>query len=508
MSQGKRYKFQGSKFQVQTNLGTPLNVTAITRADPAVVTSPSHGLADGSVGKFVSVVGMTELNGNLYVTDNADASSFELSGTDTSGYQPYGGSGTFAPVTFSDFCELTGFNQQDGSSDQIEVTTICSTAKEFEVGLGDSGSLTLDFNWAGNQAVQKAMRLSRKNGDIVAFKLTLPGDGGVVIMLGAVQQTSFQGSNSGVYTASATIKLTGDIYVLEAATSGVDLTISGAPVTTGQVSTAYFFSPAAAGGTAPYTYSIASGALPNGLTLNNSTGVISGTPTTSGASAGIVIRVTDSTSDTADLAAFTITISNASADTRPRFGLGAAAAGVSNPAVLLAAMTALTGSSNGGKAGSFTLITTGASITGSIAGTTLTVSAVASGALSVGQTVVGAGIAVGTTITALGTGTGGTGTYTVSSSQTVASEAMTTGSYGWLAAIASGSASGIHIVDSSNGSGGWSGASSSGNYTGSDADPTTSAVTATDGNGNVWRFWRENFLNAHPNPSSETFTVS
>lgn len=66
----------------------------------------------------------------------------------------------------------------------------------------------------------------------------------------------------------------------------------------------------------------------------------------------------------------------------------------------------------------------GAVVTGSISGTTLTVSAVTSGTLTVGQTVQGTGVAVNTMITALGTGTGGAGTYTVSTSQTVASTTM------------------------------------------------------------------------------------
>lgn len=67
-----------------------------------------------------------------------------------------------------------------------------------------------------------------------------------------------------------------------------------------------------------------------------------------------------------------------------------------------------------------------ASFTASIAGTTMTVSAVASGTLAVGQTVSGAGVVIGTRITGLGTGAGGTGTYTVSNTQTVGSEAMKT----------------------------------------------------------------------------------
>lgn len=62
-----------------------------------------------------------------------------------------------------------------------------------------------------------------------------------------------------------------------------------------------------------------------------------------------------------------------------------------------------------------------ASVTGSIAGVTLTVTAVGSGALYVGAVITGTGVSAATTITALGTGTGGVGTYTVSTSQTVAS---------------------------------------------------------------------------------------
>jgi hypothetical protein len=64
---------------------------------------------------------------------------------------------------------------------------------------------------------------------------------------------------------------------------------------------------------------------------------------------------------------------------------------------------------------------TGSSVTGSISGTTLTVTASLSGALFVGSIITGTGIASGTKITAFGSGSGGVGTYTVNNSQTVAS---------------------------------------------------------------------------------------
>lgn len=68
-----------------------------------------------------------------------------------------------------------------------------------------------------------------------------------------------------------------------------------------------------------------------------------------------------------------------------------------------------------------------AAFTGSISGTTLTVSAVLSGTLTIGQTLddLTGALAGNTVITGFGTGTGGIGTYSVSISQVVANEAMT-----------------------------------------------------------------------------------
>ena len=67
----------------------------------------------------------------------------------------------------------------------------------------------------------------------------------------------------------------------------------------------------------------------------------------------------------------------------------------------------------------------GAVFTGSIAGTTLTVTSITSGAIALGQTLSGTGITAGTTIVGFNSGAGGNvnelGTYTVNISQNVAS---------------------------------------------------------------------------------------
>jgi hypothetical protein len=80
---------------------------------------------------------------------------------------------------------------------------------------------------------------------------------------------------------------------------------------------------------------------------------------------------------------------------------------------------------NGAQNNSFIDAGNPAEFTASISGTTMTVSAVASGTIKVGVGISGSGVTAGTTITALGTGSGGTGTYTVSASQTVSSTTIT-----------------------------------------------------------------------------------
>lgn len=63
--------------------------------------------------------------------------------------------------------------------------------------------------------------------------------------------------------------------------------------------------------------------------------------------------------------------------------------------------------------------------TGSIAGATLTISEQSSGLFEVGYCLTGTGVAAGTAIDSIITGTGGAGTYSISTSQTVASTTIT-----------------------------------------------------------------------------------
>jgi hypothetical protein len=64
----------------------------------------------------------------------------------------------------------------------------------------------------------------------------------------------------------------------------------------GQTGAAYSSTLAATGGVSPYTWSLTSGTLPAGLTLDASTGAITGTPSAAVASTPLTFKATDSSS--------------------------------------------------------------------------------------------------------------------------------------------------------------------------------------------------------------------
>jgi hypothetical protein len=124
----------------------------------------------------------------------------------------------------------------------------------------------------------------------------------------------------------------------------------------------------------------------------------------------------------------------------------------------------LSGTAGGVGAYSVNISQIAASSALTVSGGGLTVSAVTSGTLAVGQTLSGTGIAAGTVITGSGTGTGGIGTYAISQPST-ASGATVTASGGTftVSAVASGS---LSLNDALSGSGVTAGTSISGLLTG------------------------------------------
>ena len=122
---------------------------------------------------------------------------------------------------------------------------------------------------------------------------------------------SVQDANGVVANTTSTV-----IFTVGAASPSINAT----PTTTMQsltVGTAMAsFSPLmSSGGATPYTYSITSGALPAGLSLNTSTGAVTGIPTTPYTTANVVFSVHDANgvvANTTSTVSFTVTVPSVS----------------------------------------------------------------------------------------------------------------------------------------------------------------------------------------------------
>jgi len=97
------------------------DITAITSANPAVVTAASHGFSNGDRVFLSSVEGMTEVNNLEFTVAGATTDTFELSGIDSSAYTAYASGGTAGKI--------------------VEVTTTYSGTDIFEINHAQSADV-------------------------------------------------------------------------------------------------------------------------------------------------------------------------------------------------------------------------------------------------------------------------------------------------------------------------------------------------------------------------------
>lgn len=130
---------------------SPLTVTGITAANPPVVTIAAHGMSNGDKVRFDEILGMTQLNGNIYKIANKTANTFELTTFDgininASAYTAYfsGGECRKLVTTISGLTHLNGQTVQilgDGAALADAVVsagtvTLSEASAVVQIGLG------------------------------------------------------------------------------------------------------------------------------------------------------------------------------------------------------------------------------------------------------------------------------------------------------------------------------------------------------------------------------------
>lgn len=195
--------FKGTGFAVTTGWGTPKAITAITNANPAVVTSAAHGLADGDVVKLAGVGGMTEVNGGIFAVNVLTADTYELVHLDSMDYGVYTTGGTAAEGVFSSTCQVTNYSGDSGATPVSTTDTNCGSVKSY--GTPQHGQVTVQFLAAKTDYVE-AMEAARLAVGQVAHRYVLPKGRGTVIDIGTVVSTASSAAANGSWTGGATIE--------------------------------------------------------------------------------------------------------------------------------------------------------------------------------------------------------------------------------------------------------------------------------------------------------------
>ena len=124
---------------VQSALGANKTITGITKANPAAVTSTSHGISNGAY-VTLSVQGMWQL-------DQVVANTFELEGIDSTAYDTFT-SGTANEVTFgTTLSSISDINVSGGEFAMVDVTTIHDNVKKEIPGSASPVSISMTANW-------------------------------------------------------------------------------------------------------------------------------------------------------------------------------------------------------------------------------------------------------------------------------------------------------------------------------------------------------------------------
>lgn len=252
-----------------------------------------------------------------------------------SSFTPVTATGGTTPLSYSVSPTLPSglsLNTSTGAITGTPTATSVATSYTITVTDNNSATATANFSLTVNSAVTATQAVASavltQNHTITAFtpvtggggtgtltysvSPTLPAGVAFSSSTGAITGTPTASSANTTYTvtvtdsnnATASNTFTLQVYAAPSATTA----IASASLTAGQSASA-FMPVTGSGGAAPLTYSIAP-SLPNALTLNTSTGAISGTPSTPTVATTYTVTVTDKNGATAN-ASFILTVNAA-----------------------------------------------------------------------------------------------------------------------------------------------------------------------------------------------------
>lgn len=216
--QSKAQSAQGTKLCVLKDgaAGTALTITAATNAKPMVLSTVGTA-AVGDIIVLGKITGMEDLEGQAGVVTAITPGTSVTVDIDASKETAAGTAGTATHVAVTDWecgCELKSFSVAQEAATSIDVTTLCSTAKESVQGLKGSFTVSFDGNQSFTDAFYAECLAAQNDGKARLFKVEFPptkaGEKYVDFFHGFVQNVDYSVGVDQAITVSGSIKGTGE----------------------------------------------------------------------------------------------------------------------------------------------------------------------------------------------------------------------------------------------------------------------------------------------------------
>ncbi len=154
--------------QFQRGAGAGGSITNATQANPCQITSPNHGLENGSIITISNVIGMIELNGFTYTVTVIDSDNFTLDGVDSTGFSAYISGGNWVSSNTFSFT-LFGNNQNPFPqpnfgilSTQLVIGGIDANGDPIRI-IDDGGAVVNSFGIGSNTTSGQLLFINQNN---------------------------------------------------------------------------------------------------------------------------------------------------------------------------------------------------------------------------------------------------------------------------------------------------------------------------------------------------------
>lgn len=216
MSKASTVKFKGSvvRFQRADGAAPSTAVTAVTATNPATVSATGLTVVRGDV---LILQGLADFDGS-YVVSSVESGVATIA-ADWSGKTvptDYENAVAGKAVFSQEFCQLKSFQKSGSTTDQEDVSTICSVeGKDYESGDREEGTATLQFWYDMTNPVQELLEDYEFSGDKFWTRIELPKNKGVVLFNGNIEtglNMDGQVGSPGRWDSGVAIKISGRRY--------------------------------------------------------------------------------------------------------------------------------------------------------------------------------------------------------------------------------------------------------------------------------------------------------